>query len=124
MTNDQQELLRQARDSIAAAKVLLDAGYPGFAASRAYYSMFYAAEALLEGEAMAFSKHSAVIAAFGQHFARTGKAPVEFHQFLIKGAELRHAGDYGPHALVTADQAREQIARAERFLQLAESLIE
>lgn len=81
MTNDQQELLRQARDSIAAAKVLLDAGYPGFAASRAYYSMFYAAEALLEGEAMAFSKHSAVIAAFGQHFARTGKAPVEFHQF-------------------------------------------
>ena len=123
MTDDQRELLQEARDSISAAKVLLDAGYPGYAASRAYYAMFYLAEALLEGEGMAFSKHSAVIAAFGQHFARTGRTPTEFHRFLIESAELRHAGDYGPHASVTPDQAQEQIARAEQFLQLAETLV-
>jgi uncharacterized protein (UPF0332 family) len=33
--------------------------------------MFYVAQAFLAGEGLSFSKHSAVIAAFGQHFAKT-----------------------------------------------------
>lgn len=48
MTRDQRELLEEATDSIAAAKLLLEGDYPGYAASRAYYAMFYVAEALLE----------------------------------------------------------------------------
>ncbi len=123
MTEDQQELLEEARDSIGAARLLLSSGYPGYAASRAYYAMFYIAEAFLEGEGMAFSKHSAVIAAFGQHFAQTGKVPVEFHRFLIDGQDLRHTGDYGERHAVTFDQAQEQVGHAEQFLELAERLI-
>lgn len=123
MTEEQQELLEEARDSIGAARLLLSGGYPGYAASRAYYAMFYIAEAFLEGEGIAFSKHSAVIAAFGRHFARTGKVPVEFHRFLRDGQDLRHTGDYGERHAVTFDQAREQVSRAEQFLELAERLI-
>jgi uncharacterized protein (UPF0332 family) len=96
MTEDQRELLEEARDSIAAAKLLLDGGFPGYAASRAYYAMFYVAEVFLEGEGLSFSKHSAVIAAFGQRYAREGKVPVEFHRYLLEAQELRHSGDYGP----------------------------
>jgi uncharacterized protein (UPF0332 family) len=40
VTADQRELLEKARESIAAARLLLEAGYAGFAASRAYYAMF------------------------------------------------------------------------------------
>jgi uncharacterized protein (UPF0332 family) len=123
MTDDQLDLLQEARDSVSAAKLLLGGGYPGYAASRAYYAMFYVAEAFLEGEGMSFSKHSAVIAAFGQHFVRTGRVPVEFHRFLLEAQELRHAGDYGSRQAVTYEQAREQIARAEQFLALAERLL-
>jgi uncharacterized protein (UPF0332 family) len=123
MTEDQQELLEEARDSIGAARLLLSSGYPGYAASRAYYAMFYIAEAFLEGEGMAFSKHSAVIAAFGKHFAQTGKVSVEFHRFLIDGQDLRHTGDYGERHAVTFDQAQEQVSHAEQFLELAERLI-
>jgi len=123
MTEDQQELLEEARDSISAARLLLSGGYPGYAASRAYYAMFYIAEAFLEGEGLAFSKHSAVIAAFGQYFAHTGKVPAEFHRFLIEGQDLRQTGDYGERHAVTFDQAREQLVRAEQFLELAERLI-
>ena len=75
MTDDQRELLEQARDSVSAARLLLEGGYPGFAASRAYYAMFYIAEAFLESEGRSFSRHAAVIAAFGQYFAHTGKVP-------------------------------------------------
>ncbi len=123
MTEDQLELLIRARESAAAAELLLENGYPGFAASRAYYAMFYLAEAFLEGEGLSFSKHSAVIAAFGQHFASTGKVPADFHRFLINAQELRFSGDYGVGNEVSVVQAQEQIERARQFLELAERLM-
>lgn len=123
MNADQQELLEAARDSITAARLLLENSYPGYAAARAYYAMFYVAEAFLEGEGMSFSKHSAVIAAFGQHFARTGKVPAAYHKYLIEGQELRQSGDYGQRNAVDVGQARVQIERAQAFVALAERLI-
>jgi len=123
MTDEQLELLVEARASIDAACLLLEGGYAGYAASRAYYAMFYVAQAFLEGEGMAFSKHSAVIAAFGQHFARPGKVPVKFHRLLIEAFGLRNAGDYAPSRVVSAREARAQIDGAEEFLELAEQLI-
>ena len=124
MTEDQRDLLEEARDSISAADLLLTGGFPGYAVSRAYYAMFYVAEAFLEGIGLSFSKHSAVIAAFGQHFAQTGKVPTDFHRFLLEAFELRHKGDYGLRHAIAYDQAKEQIARARRLLELAETVIE
>lgn len=120
MTEDQKELLKSARESIAAAKLLLKGGFPGFAASRAYYAMFYIAEAFLEGEGISFSRHSAVISAFGQHFANVGKVPSETHRFLIEAFDIRNSGDYGPTSAISSEVAKEQINRAEKFLELAE----
>jgi uncharacterized protein (UPF0332 family) len=70
MTDEQRELLLKAQQSLEAAKLLLANNYPDYATSRAYYTMFYLAEAFLEGEELSFSKHSAVIAAFGREFAK------------------------------------------------------
>ena len=123
MTPEQLELLLKARQSLSAARLLLNNNYPDYATSRAYYTMFYIAEAFLEGEGMSFSKHSAVISAFGREFALQGKVPVEFHQFLIKAQQLRNAGDYGQLDAINIEQAHEQIIRAEEFLKLAENLI-
>lgn len=123
MIDKQRELLLEAKDSVAAARVLLDNGYPGYAAARAYYAMFYLAEALLEGEGKSFSKHSAVISAFGREFVHSRKVPSEYHKYLIEGQGLRHQGDYGPRLSVGRDEALGQIEHAEQFLHLAESLI-
>ena len=120
MTEDQARLLDWARESVSAARLLLDGGFAGFAASRAYYAMFYIAEALLEGEGLSFSSHSAVIAAFGQRFAQTGRISAGFHRSLIRAQETRHKGDYDYMDRVTVDEARAQIAEAERFLEAAE----
>ncbi len=123
MTDEQLELLLKARQSLSAARLLLENGYPDYAASRAYYSMFYIAEAFLAAEGMSFSSHAAVISAFGREFARTDRVPAEFHRFLIDAQDLRNAGDYGQLNAVTAEQATEQIIRAEQFLELAQNLI-
>jgi uncharacterized protein (UPF0332 family) len=120
MTPEHQDLLVQARESLTAAKALHSQGFHGFAASRAYFTMFYVAEAFLLGKGLAFSKHSAVHAAFGEHFAKTGIVPPQFHRYLIRGMDVRHAGDYGKARSEPPEDAVEQIARAEKFLELAE----
>lgn len=119
MTNEQQPLLFKAQQSLEAAKLLLTNNYPDYATSRAYYTMLYIAEAFLEGEGLSFSKHSAVISAFGREFAKTQQIPSDFHRFLIEAQELRTAGDYGQPNAVTIDQAAEQSDRAEQFLAFA-----
>jgi uncharacterized protein (UPF0332 family) len=119
MTDEQRELLLKAQQSLEAAKLLMTNHYPDYAASRAYYSMFYIAEAFLEGEGLSFSKHSAVIAAFGREFAKPQRVSSDFHRFLIEAQELRTTGDYGQLNAVTTDQATEQIDHAEQFLAIA-----
>jgi len=124
MTDEQQKRLQKAQKSLAAAKLLLANGYPEYAISRAYYTMFYIAEAFLEGENLSFSKHSAVIAAFGREFAKPQRISSEFHRFLIEAQALRTTSDYGQLNAVTMDQATEQIDRAEQFLAMAIQEIE
>jgi len=122
--SEQADLLLQAHDSLAAAKLLHTQGYHGFAASRACYTMFNIAEAFLLGQGLAFSRHSGLHAAFGEHFVKTGAVPSEFHRYLIRGMEVRHAGDYGRGGTtVTPQEAWQQLAHAEEFFTLAERLI-
>jgi uncharacterized protein (UPF0332 family) len=124
LTEDQRDYLAQAQGRLGAARLLLSQGFAEDAVSRAYYAMFYAAEALLEGEGLEFSSHAAVVAAFGLHFAKTGRVPVEYHRALIKAEALRRRGDYGPFDDLSAADAEGQVSQAERFFDLAVSLIQ
>ena len=93
MKPEQIALLRKAGESLRAADLLAANALLDFAASRAYYTMFYVAEAFLLNEGLTFSSHAAV-SAFGRDFARTGRVPVEFHRYLIDAQDLRNQGDY------------------------------
>jgi len=123
VTEEQLSLLAKARDSLRGARMLAEGRIYDFAVSRAYYAMFYVAKAFLVGKGLTHSKHSSVIAAFGQHFAKAGLVPQEFHDFLIKGQDLRNVGDYRWDRVVTQEEAATQMDRAEKFLGLAERLI-
>jgi len=124
MTTDKDELLQQARDSLAAAKLLFANGYAGYYAARSYYTMFYVVSAILLGKNLSFSKHSAVISGFGREFVKSGKIPNYFHRYLIEAQELRQMGDYGKSNDVTLDKAAEQITHAEEFLEFFEARID
>jgi uncharacterized protein (UPF0332 family) len=63
MTNVQEALLKKARRSLAAAKVLLNDEFYEAAVSRAYYTMFYLASALLHIKGLSFSKHGSLLGA-------------------------------------------------------------
>ena len=123
MKPEQIALLRKAAESLRAAELLATNELFDFAASRAYYTMFYVAEAFLLNEGLTFSSHAAVISAFGRDFARTGRVPVEFHRYLIDGQDLRNQGDYDIDSAITEAEANQLIAQAEQFLELAERLL-
>ena len=124
MTREQQGLLEKAARSLNAARRLKETGFAEFSASRSYYTMFYVAEAFLEGEGVSFSRHSAVIAAFGQRFARPRRIPVEFHRYLISAEQTRLRGDYNIEPNVTELEAAELIDRAEEMLEFAKANID
>jgi len=123
LTPEQKGLLDKAKESLGAAELLSGKDYLDFAVSRAYYSMFYVAEAFLLGEGSAFSKHASVIAAFGQVFAKTGRLPNQFHRYLIEAADNRNAADYDLGHGLTKEDVELQISRAKEFLNLAEEKI-
>jgi uncharacterized protein (UPF0332 family) len=81
-------LVIKARRAIEAAETLLENGYPDFATGRAYYAMFYIAEALLNEKELRFSKHGGVHGAFGEHYVKTGLFDTKFHRWLLDGTML------------------------------------
>lgn len=119
MTSEQAALIKKAEKSLHAARLLAKDTLYDFAASRAYYAMFYVAQAFLLNENLAYSKHSAVISAFGQRLAKTGRVPAVFHRYLIEAQESRNIGDYDTGPGLGRDEAMEQIVRAKEFIDLA-----
>lgn len=124
MTPAQEALVRKAKESLQAARILVEQGYGDFAVSRAYYSMFYVAQAFLLQDGLTFSRHAGVIAAFGQHFAKTKRVPPTYHRYLIEAAASRNIGDYDTGSGVSVDDAIRQIERAEEFIGLAVDTLE
>ncbi|MGB3769448.1 MAG: HEPN domain-containing protein [Phormidesmis sp.] len=122
MNTEQKRLIEKAKESLRAAQLLSESSMHGFAASRAYYSMFYIAQAFLLEEELAFSSHAAVISSFGKTFAKTNRLPPKFHRYLIDGAEARTEGDYSTVVEVSSDNALEMIDQAKEFIQLANQL--
>lgn len=78
--------------------------------------MFYATSALLLGRGMVFSKHSAVIAAFGRDFAKSGIVDPMFHAWLRDAEQARQRGDYGAPSGITGEAASLHLRRAEQFV--------
>jgi uncharacterized protein (UPF0332 family) len=123
MTLEQEQLLQKSRESVKAAQLLAREELYDIAVSRAYYAMFYIAEAFLIGDNLSFSKHSAVISKFGELFARTERLPVKFHRYLIQAEQSRIKADYDATSKSTELEATEQISRAEEFLVLAQEFL-
>lgn len=116
-------LLDKAKRSQKAAAKLFKDGDVDFAASRAYYSLFYTASALLLSRGLSFSSHSGVIANYGKEFARTRAMDPKYHNYLIESQDRRNIGDYSIVAEVTAEQTKEMLGWAKEFTKAAEDYL-
>ncbi|ACB01014.1 MULTISPECIES: HEPN domain-containing protein [Cyanophyceae] len=122
MKPETQKFIRKARESLKASQMLAAGEMYNFAGSRAYYTMFYIAEAFLWEQDMAFSSHAAVIAAFGRDIARRGLVPANFHRYLIDAQDKRTQGDYSieDNAELSAEDVTKLIEQSQKFIEVAE----
>ena len=119
-----ESLLTKSGRALAVARRLLEDGDLDFAAGRAYYAMFYVAEALLFERGLTFSKHAGVQAAFGEHFAKPGLLDSKFHRYMLDAFAKRLQGDYGFEIVPTREDVLETIRHAEEFLQASKGFLE
>jgi len=86
--------LAYARRAIKTGQLALrDEDYSA-AVNRAYYAMFYAANALLVTRGLERSKHSGVIAAFSEQFVKTGHIEASYSRYFGEALDERHTADY------------------------------
>ena len=123
MKDSTQQLFARAIDTIEAAEILLTNGKTDIAAGRAYYAMFYVAEALLNEKGFQFGKHSNVLSAYGQHFAKTKVLDPKYHRWLITAFDQRQVGDYAFDPNVQSNVVVEMIQQAQEFLGAAKKYL-
>jgi len=109
-------ILEKAERYLRSADLLAKDGDFESSVSRTYYAMFYAAEAVLLAKNMSSSSHKGVIAAFGEHFVKTGIFPKEMGRELNRAFEKRQMGDYGHTLLLTKDEAEKMLQNGRKFV--------
>jgi uncharacterized protein (UPF0332 family) len=117
------QLFARATDAIEAADILLTNNKADIAAGRAYYAMFYVAEALLNEKGYQYGKHGNVLAAYGQHFAKTNELDSKFHRWLLSSFDQRQIGDYAFDPKVEMNVVVQMIHQAQEFLEAAKKYL-
>jgi uncharacterized protein (UPF0332 family) len=123
MKPESKALLEKGKQSLQAATLLQEDGFLDFAASRAYFALFYVAEALLIEKGFSYLSHSAVIAAFGREFTRSGKLDACFYRYLLDAQDTRNMGDYGIGPGVSSEQIQDLLYWADELLKAAEQCL-
>lgn len=116
--------LAKAQRAVSSARRDLASRDFDFAAERAYYAMFYAAEALLAHHDLRFRSHGAVHGAFGQQFVKPGIIGVQHHRALLDAFEARQLATYGIDPDIAESHVARLIDSAEAFLATIRAIIE
>ncbi|MBI3601123.1 MAG: HEPN domain-containing protein [Nitrospinae bacterium] len=108
--------LQKADKKLEVAEKLLKSGDYEDAVSRAYYSVFHAAQALLLTEGEKAETHKGVITLFGLLFVKTGKFSKNLGKYLANLKDDREDGDYEIFSYIEKETAETAISEAKEFI--------
>lgn len=92
-------------------------------ANRAYYAIFYAANAALATEGRQLSRHPCVLALFRETFVKTGAIEAPYLYDYEEAMKRHHLSDNDLNSLVNADFVRVSLEAAQRFVQRVERFL-
>ena len=116
-------LLHKAQTYLRSAAVLLELEDYDSCASRAYFAMFYAAQALLLKEHGQMPEDQGIRSAFYSAFVETGVLPEQAGAALDRGYELQERGDYSHRFAVSQQDAERVLQEAEAFVNSLDALL-
>jgi len=117
------DLLEKAQESLKASEILFKEKLFDSSASRVYYAIFYAVEAVLLTKELSFSKHSGVISSFNKEFIKTKIFPEKLKYYLNEAFNMRQKSDYGPSRSISSDKAQALIEQAKEFISITEEYL-
>jgi len=115
--------LQKARETLADAHILADAGRWNPCVNRLYYACFYAVSALLIREGLSSTKHAGLRSLFNRHFVKTNKVPKDKARIFNDFFERRQEGDYVDFVTFQESQVLIWLPEAEEFVQNLADLI-
>ena len=108
--------IENADESLSVAQLDLDNDFYAAAINRAYYAIFYSANALLATKKLARSKHSGVLSASRQHFIKTELLSADLSEIYGQVMDDRHESDYEILIATTKEDAEIDIHQARYFV--------
>lgn len=123
MKEETARLLDRSSQELRAARLLVQEGLTPMAASRAYYALFYTAEALLFEEGLQFSSHGELQSAFGKEFSKTGRLDPKFHRYLLDAYDQRQDADYEASSDPSQEEIGKVIGWGDEFLEAAKKFL-
>jgi len=119
---EEENLIENAEERLSTAKLLLENEKYGDAISRAYYSMFNAAKAILLTKESMPRTHRGVNSELGKLFRE--KIDKELLREFSRIQQIREDVDYGTETSITHEESEEKIKIAEEFLIKAQKIVE
>ena len=108
--------IRRARRILDAAYHLFRGGFYEDAVSRAYYSMYFAAKALLLKRNITVKTHKGLLSTFGVEFVDDGVVEKYYGRALRIAEELREEADYSISREISKEEAEKFLNRILRAL--------
>jgi uncharacterized protein (UPF0332 family) len=116
-----EEFIAKARRFTRSAELLLEDGDYGSVASRCYYAMFLASEAMLSAKGVRTHTHKGMMSLFWSHFVKNGEV-AEVHLKALRSVyDLRQRGDYATGVPVDRTDAEVALDKARGFLTMSEA---
>jgi uncharacterized protein (UPF0332 family) len=112
-----------AQRALRSARLNFDDGDNVGGINRAYYAVFYAANAVLELEGLERSKHSGVMSLFRQKYVKTGLIEAEYSDIYGQAFDTRMEGDYEKARFPSREEAEKSIVGAEKFVARIEKFL-
>ncbi len=124
MREEISEQLSLAEECLEEAKLLLANGFYRGAASRAYYSMYHAAKALLAAKNVTPKKHAGVLRMLGLEFVNKGYLEDTYAEAYKLALDVRMSADYEGGADIDSELAEQLVGDAEEFIKKAYKVLE
>ena len=109
-------LLNKAQTFLRSAAVLVELEDFDSCASRAYFAMFYAAQAALVAENSKLPEQMGIRSAFIEQFIDSGRMPERAAEALEQAYELKEVGDYSNSYAVKKEDGERVLQEAEAFV--------
>ncbi len=115
--------INKSKETIEAAKLLIDNNLLSHAENRIYYAIFYIVSALSLKYDFSTSKHKTLLGWFNKNFIHNKKLPVEMKNIYKDAFENRQESDYEDYKQFEMEEVKTHFERMQNFVNEIEKLI-